>query len=304
MKTVTKIIISLFIVFSFFSLTNSQWIIEIPDAENIEKVSIEPPVSGGMVGNINNIGFSLLVSIKYILSWVLLIFMVYIWIQMIISMWSDEEELSKAKRQILYSSIWLVFINIPWSIYEVLKKEKPWNIGNKVWYSSWISGDDYDTSNIFFNLSSFWNTVNEKIVWFLGILIFAVAIFIIVLSWITMIISRGKEENIKESKNKIIYSIIALIFVWFIEVWKKFAFKWEISDWTAIFETLSNLALFFAWPIAIFFLTLAWYYYITSNDDENRVKKAKSIVVNTVIATVILLASYTFLLDLADLFGW
>jgi hypothetical protein len=64
---------------------------------------------------------------------------------------------------------------------------------------------------------------------------------------------------------------------------------------------MSNLALFFAWPIAIFFLTLAWYYYITSNGDEERVKKAKAIVINTVIATLILLASYTFLLDLQSI---
>jgi hypothetical protein len=48
-------------------------------------------------------------------------------------------------------------------------------------------------------------------------------------------------------------------------------------------------------------LTIAGYYYITSNGKEERVKKAKSIVINTILATLILLASYTFLLDLATL---
>ena len=40
---------------------------------------------------------------------------------------------------------------------------------------------------------------------------------------------------------------------------------------------------------------------ITSNGDEERVKKAKSIIINTILATLILLAAYTFLLDLATI---
>jgi hypothetical protein len=56
-----------------------------------------------------------------------------------------------------------------------------------------------------------------------------------------------------------------------------------------------------AGPVAIVFLTLAWYYYITANGDDERISKAKNIIINTLIATVILLASYTFLLDLAKL---
>jgi hypothetical protein len=46
---------------------------------------------------------------------------------------------------------------------------------------------------------------------------------------------------------------------------------------------------------------MAAYYYINSNGEEERIKKAKNIVLNTTIATVVLLASYAFLLDLATL---
>lgn len=63
---------------------------------------------------------------------------------------------------------------------------------------------------------------------------------------------------------------------------------------------MANLALFFAGPTAIFFLTLGAWYYITSGGDEERAKKGKSIVINTFIAVIILLASYTFLIDLSD----
>ena len=56
-----------------------------------------------------------------------------------------------------------------------------------------------------------------------------------------------------------------------------------------------------AWPIVIFFLTMAGYYYITANWDEDKVKKWKNIVVNVLLATAILLISYIFLNDLITL---
>jgi hypothetical protein len=49
------------------------------------------------------------------------------------------------------------------------------------------------------------------------------------------------------------------------------------------------------------FLTIAAYTYITANGDDEKIKKAKNIVVNVILATIILLASYTFLLDLITL---
>ena len=299
MKTILKIFIALFIAFNILSFDVFAWVVDLPNAEEIKQVSISKSSSWDIVDNINDIGFSLLKTAKLIISWVLIFFIVYIWIQMIISMWDNDEELWKAKKQIWYSGIWLVFINIPWSIYETLKRDNTWNLDNRVWYSSWIS--DNNDSNIFIDFFDFWYTFNENIIWFLEVIIFALAIFMITLAWFRILSSAWRDDIITEGRKKITNSIFALIFIWFIEVRKYFAFTWKISDGIDIFETLSNLALFLAWPIAIFFLTLAWYYYITSNGDEERVKKAKSIVVNTVIATVLLLASYTFLLDLADL---
>jgi hypothetical protein len=114
-------------------------------------------------------------------------------------------------------------------------------------------------------------------------------------------ISRWREDEVTEAKNKITWSIIWLIFIWFIEGWKRIVYNGDVSDWANLFHTMEELALFFAWPVAIFFLTLAWYYYITSNGEEDRVKKAKSIVINTFIATLILLASHAILKDLITL---
>jgi len=61
------------------------------------------------------------------------------------------------------------------------------------------------------------------------------------------------------------------------------------------------MALFFAGPTAILFLIYGGYLFITSAGDEEKAKKGKNIVINTAIAALILLASYTFLVDLKDL---
>jgi hypothetical protein len=46
----------------------------------------------------------------------------------------------------------------------------------------------------------------------------------IVLAGIQLMTSRGREERLTEAKNKILYIILALIFVSIIEAWKRLAF--------------------------------------------------------------------------------
>jgi len=265
----------------------------------IEKSSITTiSDSPDLVTNIEKTWMSLLTTVKVIFEWVLIIYIVYIWAQMILSMWSDEDELSKSKRSIRYSLIWLVFINVPWTIYNAIKLDNYWVIDWRVWYNSWISSDGW---NILVNSFNFWNTLNWDIIWFIEVAISAFAIIMIIISWIQIIASRWREEEFTKSKDRIVWSIAWLVFIWFIEAWKEVVFSWDVDDGWNLFEAMSNLALFFVWPVVIAFLTLAAYYYITSDGDEDKTKKAKNIIVNTLIATVLLLASYTFLLDLATL---
>jgi hypothetical protein len=279
---------------------------KIPWEEAIKKSSIKIDASWDIVTNINTVWFSILGTVKLILEWILVIFIVYIWIQMIWSMWDDEDTLSKAKKQLRYSVVALLFVNIPWSIYSAFHKTDHWRIWNRMNNSSftndkWDSINIYFDSNMFFDVFNFRYTFWEQIVWFLEVMILVISVVMIIYEWLKLITSRWREEQVTEAKTKVTYSILALVFVWVIEVWKQFAFSFKVSQATSIFSNLADLALFFAAPVAFFFLTLAWYYYITSAWDEEKVKKAKSIVINTILATLILLAAYTFLLDLANL---
>lgn len=297
-KYIILILLAIFS-FSYFSISIAEYS-SIPWSESIKSVSIGSiSNSWNIVNDINNTWFRILSIIKLVIQWLLIIFIVYTWAQMIWSMWDDEENLSSAKRQIRYSVIALLFINIPWSIYDSIHQENYSKLWDRI--NNWEFLNKWSESNIFFDVFNFWYTFWDQVVGFLEVLILAIAIVIIIYEWIKLIKSRGREEQITEAKNKITYSILALIFVWIIEAWKNFAFSFKVSEAINIFGNLADLALFFSVPIAFFFLTMAWYYYVTSAWDEERVKKAKSIVINTVLATLILLAAYTFLLDLANL---
>lgn len=62
----------------------------------------------------------------------LVIFSVYIGAMMIMSMGSDEEQLSSAKRQIWYMLVALLFINIPGTIYEAFYKNGDTSVGSRI----------------------------------------------------------------------------------------------------------------------------------------------------------------------------
>lgn len=115
------------------------------------------------------------------------------------------------------------------------------------------------------------------------------------------ITSKGDEKTQKNVRAKFVWGLGALIFIGLIEAWIRVVYGGSIPEGQSLFAKVANLALFFAGPIAIFFLILGGYYMITSGGDEEKAKKGKNIVINTAIATIILVACYTFLKDLADL---
>ncbi len=303
-----KIILSLILFLSIFSTsfagnTNIDFKKWWAAQTAIENTSIEAPNNtGNLWENVNQIWRKVLGTFKFLLGWLLVIYMVYIGVVMILSMWDDEEKLSSAKKQLWYALIWLLFINIPGTLYDSFDQKEA-NVTQQIGVGNFVeSADQYN--NIFINPFALWATLEDNIIGFLKAIIFFLAIFLIIYEWVKMIASRGNDEDITNSKQKIFYSILWLIFIWVMEAWKNLAFSGDIWDGKNLFQSLANLALYFAGPIAIFFLSLAGYYFITAAGDEEKIKKAKSIVINTILATLILLWMYTFLLDIAGLSFW
>jgi len=304
MNYIRKILIALafLILISFGDLF--AWVVDIPTLwwiDKIKDVSIEHIAwTWNIVESANSFWFKILRILKLILQWLLVIYIVYIWVTMIISMGTDEDKLSKSKNQLWYSLIALVFINIPWTIYSAIYIDDRKSGGAINAWSEWWAFTDESSVSWFVNLDSF-KWILGSITWFLEVFIFWVALFVLVMAGIKIMTSRWKEEKITEAKNKILYSIFAMIFVGMIEGWKRLSITWDIALGSKIFSQLTNLALLFAGPVVIFFLTLAGYYYISSNGDEERIKKAKAIIINTIIAILLLIVMVTFLNDLITL---
>jgi len=304
MKYIISIIISFFCLFWIYWETHAAINInDVKQAKEIKDLSIwTNSTSQDPIAAIDQTWEKILVMIKTIVGGLLVIYIVYAGAQMVMSMWTDEDQLSSAKRQIRYSIIAFIFINIPGTIYNSFNSNSNEQIDAGVWYNSWFATpSSSDSGNIFINAYSLGNTLNGDIIGFIQIILSAIAVAVILLASVKILTSRGKEEDISESKNKILWSIVWLLLVGFIESWKYFVYKWDIDDGKNMFEALINLVTFFAGPIAIAFITYAGYLFITANGEEDKISKAKNIIVNVLLATVILLAGYTFLLDLITL---
>lgn len=294
-KIIVLISLTFWIWFSYFSFA-----INFNDASEatskISSVSIEKK-TWTINTQAKSITYNIFKWFKIAIWWLLVAYLIYAWIIMIFSMWDDEKKLSSAKKWLWYPIVWLLFINIPWTLYESFSNK---NTVDDVTSNYWDVNVIYER-NIFMNSSYFWTTI-WWILTFLEIALISFSIIIFTYNWIKVILSWWDEKVLWEAKNKILWSLGGLIFIWIMEVWRNFVFIWDFKwAWKNMFSDLANLALFFAWPVAIFFLSLAWYYYITSAWDEEKVKKAKSIIINTVIWTILLIWMYSFLLDLKTL---
>lgn len=270
----------IWIIISFGLLLSSNiafWSLEVNSPNYSKTISDKEDISWV----INSAWLNAIETIVRIFQFVLIILVVYAGFQMVMSMWTDDSKLSNAKRTLWYSIVWLIFITFPIQI-----------------YNAFFSSKD---SNYFINLDIF-KSVLINIQTAIQILIWWIAVFILVYEWIKMIIKAKNEDSIKKAKDRIRWLIIWLIFIWFIEIWKRFLQNWDINTitWpTGIFKTIANLLLYMAWPTAIFFISLAWYYYIFSNWNEDKTKKWKNIIINTAIWVIIMLWVYVLLNDIS-----
>jgi len=304
-KTIIKLLIIIWLISSLFIINTNAWAINIWDIDTwkITSVTIDKTGNSDIVEAANDLWFSLLKTAKVILQALLVVYIVYVWWKMIMSMWADDWELTKAKSQLWYSLIAIVFINVPWVIYEAITFPN-WN-KTISWWGGWFT--DPNARNILLNMDLFKNWFLANIIDAIEVFIFVIAVYVIIMAGIKMMTARWRDEKIKEGKEKLLYSIFAMIFVWFIEAWKQVAMWWKngsdtwIQEAAVVFSKAIDMALLFAWPVAMIFLTYAWYIYITANWDDEKVKKAKSIIINTLIATVLLLVMVTFLNDLTTL---
>ena len=248
-----------------------------------------------LIDQTQSVGFRILSLAKIIISGFALIYLVMIGVYMVV--FSENEERMKAQRkQIMLALIGFVFINIPGIIYQIFfsTPRSVEVIGDTpVSWSSTVGGFFWDTTIT--------DGFLRNLILFFQVFIFGAAVMTFTWWLFALITSAGNEEQLKKAKNRILYGTLGLLFLSFVRLWGTMITSYNfVRDVTTVAGKFFVLALYFAGPVAVFFLIWGGYYYITSGGDEERTKKGKNIIVNTFIATLILLASYSFLADLIN----
>lgn len=280
-----------FVDFSELSKT-STWVASIATKSNLLEVK-----NGTLSQDVETYKSSFLAFVKTIASWLLVLYVVFSWAMMALSMWEKEDEIKKSKKSISFALIWIMLVNIPQAIFDSF--EKSWT-GSVTWSVGKTNLENLRI-NIFVNKDVFGWFIGW-IIDFMQIIVLALAVLMILYNGAKLIISMWKNEVLTEAKNKIAYSVIALIFLWVMNYWKSVIFTWDVQwTWVSLVTTLANLALYFTAPVWIAFVSYAGFLYITANGSDDKVKKAKSIFVNAFIWVILLLGMYYFLSDLANL---
>lgn len=264
----------------------------IPWSDTIKGASIIVDANGNTIEQVGqSFWLKILGLMKIVISGFALIFMVMIGVNMVI-MSDSEERVKTQRRQIVYVLIGFLFLNIPGVIYDVMMPgdassqsivSGSWSSASISWYTAGLDG-------FIGSLFGFFR-------------VFAYGVAILMLSWgfFRLILSSGEEEQVKAAKSRVINSILGLVFLLFVEGWIRAVSGTNfVASISGVAGQAFRLAIFFAAPVAIFFIIYGAYYYITSAGDEERIKKWKNILMNTLIASIILIAAFSFLSDLAS----
>lgn len=258
----------------------------------IQSVSIWVGDSNGSIESTKDFWFRILWAIRLFVSWIALIYLVMIGVYMILGS-DNEETVKKQRKQIIYVIIGFLFLNVPNLVYSIFSPDTsvPLDPGGAV-------SDTYGGS-LFWNTAGFEGIIGNMIA-FLRVFVFGTAVTMFTWGLFNLLISGGDDEKKKMAKNRIVYGLIGLIFMGFVGLW------WElvaVGNFTTVIPKVSgnifSLVMYFVAPIVIFMLIWGAYYFITSAGDEERMKKWKSILINTFIAVIILITALSFMTDLS-----
>lgn len=258
----------------------------------IEWASIKITNSNGTVEWAKDFWLTILWVARLAISWLALVYIVLIGAYMVLG--SDSEEtVKKQRKQITYAIIGFLFLNVPSLVYNVFSPDTSSSLSSGGAFS-----DIYGWS-LFWNTAGFEGTIGNMVA-FLRVFAFGAAVTMFTWWLFSLIVSGGDDERKKKAKNRIVYGVIGLIFLGFVGLWGELI---AVGDFTkAIPKVTGNifsLVLYFVAPISVFMLIWWSYYFITSAWDEERMKKWKSILINTFIAIIILITALSFMTDLS-----
>ena len=286
-----------------------EWVTGIGGNSDLSGRSIIDPGTGGLEFTIERVALSLIRAAKTALNGVALLSLLYVGYLWVSSM-GDEEKQSTGKKKILLIIIGLFLINIPELLYNIFTGGNYLNGDFSRKVTTFSSRDPWATINtwslnqcnlLFCPQNFWWNGTVVAIIRLLESLMIVTAVVMFTWWGFMMVVRGGDEQVANTGKKRIIYGVIALLVIWFIESIYRSIFFGNALNASGFINAIMigvNFFLFLAWPIAIVYLIVWAYFYITSGGDEERADRGKRILLYTVFAVILLLLAYAFLIEI------
>lgn len=149
-------------------------------------------------------------SVKVLVSFVAVIYLVYAGAMLVTAM-GDEKAVSAQKRQLMYSLVAFLFVNIPGEIYALFARKQVSSVTQNL--SGSFTHNVTSGSNIFVNFFEWNSTVENGILSFFRIGIIGAAVLMFTLAAFELITSGGSDEKAKHARGRILYGVLGLIFL-------------------------------------------------------------------------------------------
>jgi len=225
--------------------------------------------------------WSLWVVVRVVMFIVLIVFLVMVGVNFILKA-KEPDWTKKAFTSLIYIlyGAFLVFW-VTWILWTVLQ------IGDIQWSSQLV---DRVQNQLFLQILSFFK-----------VLAFFAAVLMLVVSGFRMMAAMDKSDKVKIAQKWAINVVLALVFIKIIDYLFYIAQVPEFSSRAS--DLIIDVAITLWWILgSLFVLALfyAWYLLITSSGKEETMKKAKSVIVNIFIVTIVI---FLFLLIVYQVFN-
>lgn len=279
---------------------------DIPWASIIDRTSL----NGNFFNAVKLTASELIYYAKILLNGIALFVLLWIGAIWVLS-FGEEAKRTEWKWKLILVLMALVIINVPEVVYRVLTGSDSYLSGTirRAQGRTIVTTDpggrfsesDFSTCNnfLFCPYSIFNNIYIRGFFYFIEGVMVAIAIIMFTYGGIKLMFAAGKEDEVKNQRYRFIYGGIALLIVAFIEWLYRAVFIWGIvtGDFQVLIAVI-NLFLFFVGPIGIIMIIVWAYYYITSGGSQERAEKGKKIVLYTFLGTILLILSYTLLVEI------
>jgi len=267
------------------------------------------PTAVGTTGQdkFNNLVFSIIMNVRYIIGAVAVAMIVYAGAMMALAQ-GKEEEYTKQRANILWSVIGLALVALSGDIIRIFSVYCDKGVdmaGNPC-----IAGGFLKDPNAILRSATIFGQRTQFMITFIKYLIGSIAVLMIVRSGVRMI-TMGTQEELATDKKNLIYSVVGLLLIILSDTAiNRVFYQIDLSKYPTVGGVtpginptqgvnevvgFTNVVVSILSPIAVLMLLAGGIMYMTAAGNEERQTKAKKMVIATVIGIIIMYGAFAII---------